>query len=90
MQQSKWYVYHLNDELGRVKDDLRALKDEVGQVKARLSQMEGRSYNKLRYLPWHDITSIGMFRPSIGIENPEDFPTTIKGFWSLKFPRNGK
>jgi chromosome segregation ATPase len=95
--QVKDEVGQVKDEVGQVKDEVGQVKDEVGQVKdrlgyleARLSQMDGRSYNKLRYLPWHDITSIGIFRPGIGMETPADFPKTIKAFWSLKSPRNGK
>lgn len=55
----------LNNEMGRVKTDLPNLEDEVGQVKdevakvqARLNQMEGRSFNKSRILPYHTVAVI--------------------------------
>jgi hypothetical protein len=59
-----------NDKLS---DKVGQVKDEVGEIKARLNQMEGRSYNKSRFLPWHNIASIGVYRPNIGFETLEYF-----------------
>jgi len=79
----------LNNELGKVKVDLQNLKDEVSQVKAGLDQLSGRSYNKMRFLPQHNIAKIGAYRPATGFEMPSYFPGTINEFWKLRLQQNG-
>jgi len=91
----------LNDELGRVKDDLRDLKDEVkdevgqvkdevAEIKAQLSRIDGQSYNSSRWMPKHNIVSIGVYRPGIGFQQPTYFPSTLNAFWKLQRPYNSK
>ena len=76
-------------EVNNVNHGLSHVKDRLGYVEARLDQMDGRSYNKLRFLPWHDLARIGVYRLGTGFETPEYFSENIREFWTLQFPRNG-
>ncbi|KAH8674369.1 hypothetical protein BGZ60DRAFT_429385 [Tricladium varicosporioides] len=84
--QVKDEVGQVKDEVGQVKDEVGQVKDEVGEIKTRLNQMEGRSFNRARFLPWHSISSIGIYRPGVGFTLPDYFPATIKDFWNLQSP----
>jgi chromosome segregation ATPase len=82
-------VGEVKNEVGEVKNEVGEVKNEVGEVNARLNQMEGRSYNKSRFLPSQAIESIGIFEPGIGFRKPTYFPRKIKDFWNLYHPDNG-
>ena len=78
------------DELNtKIDEGLERLTDELGQVKARLDQIDGRLYNKKRFLPRHDIARIGVYRPTTGFKIPSYFPKTINEFWKLQLVENG-
>ncbi|KAF4634478.1 hypothetical protein G7Y89_g3628 [Cudoniella acicularis] len=88
--QVKEEVGQVKEEVGQVKEEVGQVKEKVGEIEARLNWMEGQRHNGSRKLPYHDIASIGVYRPNIGFKTPQYFPRSVKEFWSLQFPRNEK
>jgi len=88
VRQVKDEVGQVKNEVGQVKDRLCQVDGAVGEIKAQLDQMKARSYNNLRFLPSHNIDSIGIYQPGIGFRKPTYFPPRVEDFWNLQLPKN--
>jgi len=88
VHQVKEEVHQVKEEVHQVKEEVHQVKQELRFVHARLDQIDGRSCNKLRFLPTHKIEKVGVYQPGLGLKIPNYFPTTINHLWNLQFPKN--